>query len=77
MEEIDERLEENTKAKDGPMQGGTDGESPAIHGGAFAKMHAAVPHRKPEMTSKLPLGASRCRYVCVRTCAESPAIAVD
>ena len=58
-------LEENAKSKDRPVQGRTDRESPAIHSVAFAKMHAAVPHRNPEMTSKLPLGSARCGHVNV------------
>ena len=47
------------------MQGWADGESPAGHGVALAEVQAAVPHRYPEMTSKLPLGASGCGYVVV------------
>jgi hypothetical protein len=51
-------LEENAKSKDRPVQGRTDRESPALNSVTVAKMHAAVPHRNPEMTSKLPLGAA-------------------
>ena len=58
-------LEENTKSKGRPVQGWTDLERPAIHSVAVAKMHAAVPHCNPEMTSKLPLGAGRCGHVHV------------
>jgi len=77
MDDTATGLEENAKSKDGPMQSGTDGESPALHSVAFTKMHAAVPHRNPKMTSKLPLGTTRCGYVDVCTYAKSPTITVD
>src|SRR5215469_2196248 len=72
-----EGLEEDTKAKDRPMQGRTDLESPSRLPIAIAEMHATVPHGDPEMARKLPFGASGRCHIHVRSGAEASAITVD